>query len=154
LTTHTGKLFTEKDLIGKWNLVYFGFTNCPDICPAELDKMGEVVSSLGMQRKVFFLLLFNLYPKKPHMVLSSNPSSSLSTPRETLYLKLQNTSQTFTHPSSEPQSLRSRKRLPLPPHQGHQILRLLNLIQRSDPFARPTVCIFPHHLMPTRMAII
>jgi hypothetical protein len=47
LITHKGQPFTEKDLLGKWNLVYFGFTNCPDICPAELDKIGEVVSVLG-----------------------------------------------------------------------------------------------------------
>ena len=47
LTTHTNQPFTEKDLLGKWNLVYFGFTNCPDICPEELDKMTEVVNELG-----------------------------------------------------------------------------------------------------------
>ncbi|THH04927.1 hypothetical protein EW145_g5169 [Phellinidium pouzarii] len=46
LTTHTGAPFTEKDLLGKWSLVYFGFTNCPDICPEELDKMTEVVIEL------------------------------------------------------------------------------------------------------------
>lgn len=48
LTTHTNQPFTEKDLLGKWNLVYFGFTNCPDICPEELDKMTDVVNVLGV----------------------------------------------------------------------------------------------------------
>lgn len=47
LTTHQGKPFSEKDLLGKWSLIYFGFTNCPDICPEELDKMGEAVEELG-----------------------------------------------------------------------------------------------------------
>lgn len=47
LITHEGKTFTERDLLGKWNLVYFGFTNCPDICPEELDKMGVVVDSIS-----------------------------------------------------------------------------------------------------------
>lgn len=47
LSTHEGKPFSEKDLQGRWNLVYFGFTNCPDICPEELDKMTEVVEKLG-----------------------------------------------------------------------------------------------------------
>jgi cytochrome oxidase Cu insertion factor (SCO1/SenC/PrrC family) len=53
LSTHTGGTFTEKDLLGRWSLVYFGFTNCPDICPAELDKMGSVVSAIG-EFSVFF----------------------------------------------------------------------------------------------------
>jgi protein SCO1/2 len=47
LTTTQNKPFSELDLLGKWSLLYFGFTNCPDICPAELDKIGAVMSALG-----------------------------------------------------------------------------------------------------------
>ncbi|TFK64708.1 SCO1-SenC-domain-containing protein [Pluteus cervinus] len=44
LTSHTGEPFTDKDLLGRWSLVYFGFTNCPDICPTELDKVSDVLN--------------------------------------------------------------------------------------------------------------
>ena len=47
LLDQDGNTFTEANLLGKWTLMYFGFTNCPDICPEELDKMSDVVDILG-----------------------------------------------------------------------------------------------------------
>ena len=41
-----GKIATDKDLLGKFVLVYFGFTHCPDICPNELVKIGTIMDSL------------------------------------------------------------------------------------------------------------
>lgn len=43
LTNQDGQTVTHKDLLGKWSLIYFGFTNCPDICPDMLDSLTEVV---------------------------------------------------------------------------------------------------------------
>ncbi|KIW15273.1 hypothetical protein PV08_05318 [Exophiala spinifera] len=38
-----GNEFTEKDLLGKYSMIYFGFSHCPDICPDELDKLGDAI---------------------------------------------------------------------------------------------------------------
>ncbi|KAG6374876.1 SCO1/SenC-domain-containing protein [Boletus reticuloceps] len=58
LTTHDGKPFSDQDLLGKWNFVYFGFTNCPDICPAELDKVGVFLKSLESEYGQIFQPVF------------------------------------------------------------------------------------------------
>jgi len=44
-----GKEFTEKDLLGKYTLIYFGFSHCPDICPDELDKMSLAIDIIQKQ---------------------------------------------------------------------------------------------------------
>lgn len=36
--------FTERNLNGKWTLVFFGFTHCADICPMELKILSEVLA--------------------------------------------------------------------------------------------------------------
>ena len=47
LVDQEGKPFSEKDLLGRFSLLYFGFTFCPDICPDELEKMTAAVQKLG-----------------------------------------------------------------------------------------------------------
>lgn len=46
LVDFNGNEFTEKNLLGRFSLVYFGFTHCPDICPAELDKLAAWLRGL------------------------------------------------------------------------------------------------------------
>lgn len=45
-TDHTGKPFNKDNFLGKWSIVFFGFTNCPDICPTTMQTLKEVKKSL------------------------------------------------------------------------------------------------------------
>ncbi len=50
LVDHNGVKRTDKDFLGQWVLLYFGFTFCPDICPDELEKMAKVIDNIGNVR--------------------------------------------------------------------------------------------------------
>ncbi len=47
MTSHTGKTFTEKDLAGKPYAIFFGFTQCPEVCPTTLYEISQTITELG-----------------------------------------------------------------------------------------------------------
>jgi protein SCO1/2 len=47
LVNQDGVPVTDASFKGKFCLLYFGFTYCPDICPSELVKVGSIVNALG-----------------------------------------------------------------------------------------------------------
>jgi protein SCO1 len=47
LTDHLGMVKRDEDFAGKWLLVFFGFTNCPDVCPTTLSEVAAVMEGLG-----------------------------------------------------------------------------------------------------------
>ncbi|CAG8493598.1 1810_t:CDS:2 [Acaulospora colombiana] len=51
LINQDGRMVTDKDFLGRFLLVYFGFTHCPDICPEELDKMSKVTENINADSK-------------------------------------------------------------------------------------------------------
>ena len=47
LTNQDGKTVTDADFHGRWMLVYFGYTFCPDVCPTELQTISAALDKLG-----------------------------------------------------------------------------------------------------------
>jgi len=47
LIDHTGRRVTDRDYLGRYMLVYFGFTYCPDICPTGLQVIGAALDQIG-----------------------------------------------------------------------------------------------------------
>ena len=50
LVDQEGKTVTDADLRGKWSLVYFGYTHCPDACPTALNDISIALDELGPKR--------------------------------------------------------------------------------------------------------
>ena len=46
LTDQDGKTVRDTDFAGKYRLVYFGYTFCPDVCPMDVAKMGATMKAL------------------------------------------------------------------------------------------------------------
>lgn len=49
LVDQDGRKVTEKDFLGKYMLVFFGYTFCPDVCPTELQVMSAALDQLGAE---------------------------------------------------------------------------------------------------------
>lgn len=51
LVDQTGKAVDQTVLKGKWNVVFFGYTYCPDVCPTTMQALRAAVDQLGPKGK-------------------------------------------------------------------------------------------------------
>ena len=49
LIDHKGRNFDAERLRNHWSLIYFGFTNCPDLCPMALAQFAQLDEELGVE---------------------------------------------------------------------------------------------------------
>lgn len=64
LTDHSGKPRTLADFKGKVVVIFFGFTQCPDVCPTTLAEMGKVVKELGAEGDKVQVLFVSVDPER------------------------------------------------------------------------------------------
>jgi protein SCO1/2 len=64
LTDHTGKPRTLADYKGKVVVVFFGYTQCPDVCPTTMAEMAGVMQKLGPQADQVQVLFITLDPER------------------------------------------------------------------------------------------
>lgn len=58
LIDHKGNTVTDKDLLGSYTLVYFGYTFCPDVCPTSLQTASTALEMLPMRKSNKVVSLF------------------------------------------------------------------------------------------------
>ena len=59
-----GKPVTDRDFRGRYMLIFFGFTHCPDICPAELQVIAQALDQLGDKAKTVVPIFITLDPER------------------------------------------------------------------------------------------
>ena len=63
LTDHNGRIRSLNDFKGKVVVVFFGYTNCPDICPITMGKLAVAMKKLGKDAKRVQVLFVSIDPE-------------------------------------------------------------------------------------------
>ncbi len=64
LTDHTGAPRSDKDFRGKYMLIYFGYSFCPDICPTDLQKMTRALNLVGADASKIQPIFITIDPER------------------------------------------------------------------------------------------
>ena len=59
-----GKQVTDRDFRGKYMLVYFGYTFCPDVCPTTLNEVADALDKLGAKADRLQPIFITVDPKR------------------------------------------------------------------------------------------
>jgi len=60
----SGQTHTMADFRGKFSLVFFGFTNCPDVCPTTMSEVAQVMDDLGAEADRVQPLFISIDPER------------------------------------------------------------------------------------------
>jgi len=64
LIDHNGKTVTEADFRGRYMLIYFGYSFCPDVCPTTLAVMAQALEKLGGKAQRIVPILITIDPER------------------------------------------------------------------------------------------
>ena len=64
LTDHNGQARHIKDFAGKVVVVFFGFTQCPDVCPTTMNEMAQVKKLLGTDGDKLQVVFISIDPER------------------------------------------------------------------------------------------
>jgi protein SCO1/2 len=86
LTDQNGAPETQSILRGKWTLVFFGYTFCPDICPVTLSNLGAAIPRIGAQAANVRVVFITVDPERDTPAQLKRYLSTPSFPQGTLGL--------------------------------------------------------------------
>ena len=64
LIDDSNEVFLPEQFKGKWNILFFGFTYCPDICPLTMKQMSDVKEALGENSENIRVFLVSVDPDR------------------------------------------------------------------------------------------
>jgi protein SCO1/2 len=64
LTGTDGRAVTDEDFRGKWQIIYFGYTFCPDVCPTTLAEITNALAELGPRAREVQPIFITLDPAR------------------------------------------------------------------------------------------
>src|SRR5881398_2813393 len=80
LIDQNGKAVSDADLKGKWQLVFFGYTHCPDACPTALNEIALALDRLGAKREQVEVIFITVDPERDTPEVLKSYGASFDTP--------------------------------------------------------------------------
>jgi protein SCO1 len=86
LVDQDGRTVDQSALNGKWSIVFFGYTFCPDFCPTTLTTLGKAMDQLGPQAKDAQVVFITIDPARDTPAAMKSYISSRVFPRNIIGL--------------------------------------------------------------------
>ena len=74
LLDHDNQTLGKSELAGKWSLMFFGYTHCPDVCPTSLQSLSDMMKAIGDDdvRRVLQVIFVSVDPDRDTPAILKN----------------------------------------------------------------------------------